>query len=92
VIFDFANEGKSVANGVPKKQQLDEELRKKRVQAVSAMGCAAKVPSRPILVIAAKRSRPSVGRATAMPEPLPPAHYPIKRAALGNRQVALADD
>ena len=36
-----------------KAQQLDEQLRKKRVQAASAMG-----------------------RATAMPEPLPAAHYP----------------
>jgi hypothetical protein len=31
----------------------------------------------------AKRSRPSVGRA----EPLPPHSYPIKRVALGKRQV-----
>jgi hypothetical protein len=38
-------------------------------------------------VVAAKRSRPPVGRATAMPAPLPPAHYPAKRVAIGKRQV-----
>ncbi len=74
-----------MTKGVPKKRQRDEQLRKKRLQASGVWLTAAKVPPRPI-VIAARRSRPSVGRAKAMPAQLPPAHYPIKRAALGKRQ------
>jgi hypothetical protein len=49
-----------MANSIPKKRAKAEQLRKKRAQAASAMGCAAKVPPRPI-VVAAKRSRPPVG-------------------------------
>lgn len=65
---------------------MTEGVPKKRAQAAGVWLTAAKVPPRPI-VVAAKRSRPSVGRATAMAEPLPPAHYPVKRAAIGKRQV-----
>jgi hypothetical protein len=81
-----------VANGVPKKQQLDEQRRKKASRARLPWAARPKCRLGLSRVIATKRSRPSVGRATAMPEPLPPAHYPTKRASLGKRQVALADD
>ena len=76
-----------MTKGVSKKLQRDEQLRKKRAQAASVLAHGAKVPPKPIVVVAARRSRPSAGRATAMPEPLPPAHYPIKRSSLGKRQA-----
>jgi hypothetical protein len=47
-----------MANGIRKKQQLDEQRRKKRVQAASAMGCAAKVPPR-VIPVPTKPSKPS---------------------------------
>jgi hypothetical protein len=92
-----------VTKGVPKKRQRDEQLRKKRLQDAparagvttrnkivpkgnaKASGQEAPAGGFPI---ATKPSRPSVGRiAPAMPEPLPPAHYPAKRVAIGKRQV-----
>jgi hypothetical protein len=74
-----------MANSIPKKRAKAEQLRKKRTQAASALATGAKNQA---ILVAAKRSRPSAGRAKAMPAQLPPAHYPIKRAALGKRQVA----
>ena len=74
-----------MANSIPKKRAKAEQVRKKRAQAASALAQGAKNPS-PAIPVAAKRSRLSVGRAKAMPAPLPPAHYPSKRAALGKRQ------
>jgi hypothetical protein len=69
-----------------KKQRLDDQLRKKRLQGAPARAAAAKKPPRAVFPIATKTS---VGRiAPAMPEPLPPAHYPAKRVAIGKRQVA----
>ncbi len=61
-----------MTRGIPKKRAEAEQLRKKRAQAASGL---------------AKRPRPSVGRAKAMPAQLPPHSYPVKRAALGKRQV-----
>jgi hypothetical protein len=75
-----------MANGISKKQMLGEQLRKKRAKAASVLAQGAKNPS-PAIPIATKRSRPAVGRATAMSGPLPPAHYPAKRVAIGKRQV-----
>jgi hypothetical protein len=69
-----------VTKGIPRKQRLAEQRHAKRVQDCATWGSAAKKPPR--------ASRPSVGRiAPAMPEPLPPAHYPAKRVAIGKRQV-----
>jgi hypothetical protein len=65
------------------KKQRQDDQRRKRAQAASGLAHGAKNPS-----LATKRSRPAVGRATAMSGPLPPAHYPAKRAALGKPQIA----
>ena len=46
LLWFFAIETDPMANGIPKKQKAAEQLRKKRVQATSAMCCAAKVPPR----------------------------------------------
>jgi hypothetical protein len=70
-----------------KKQRLADERRKKRLKASGVWLTAAKVPPRPIIVVAARRPRPSVRPATAISEPLPLAHYPAKRASIGKRQV-----
>ena len=75
-----------MANSIPKKRAKAEQLRKKRTHAASVPVPGVKVPPKP-LVVAARRSRPSVGR-TAPDDPLPPAHYPAKRAALGKPQTA----
>jgi hypothetical protein len=61
-----------------KKQRLGDE-RRKRTQAASALATGAKKSPKAI---------PVPGRATAMSGPLPPAHYPAKRVAIGKRQVA----
>ena len=74
-----------MTRGIPKKRQRDEQLHKKHLQASGVWLTVAKVPPKPLVV--ARRSRPSVGRATVMSEPLPPAHYPVKRVATGKRQV-----
>jgi hypothetical protein len=71
-----------MTKGIPKKRQRAEQLRKKRLQASGVWLTVAKVPPNP-LVVAARRSRPSVARTA----PLPPAHYPAKRVAIGKRQV-----
>jgi hypothetical protein len=74
--------------GIPRKQRLAEQRHARRVQGAATWGRpAAKEPPRAV-PIAAKSIRPSVGRATATPESLPPAHYPVKRVAIGKRQVA----
>ena len=70
----------------PKKQILAEQ-RRKRAQAASGLAQGAKKPPN-----ANEASPAVVGRATAMPEPLPAMRYPLKKTALGRRQVALADD
>jgi hypothetical protein len=60
-----------MTKGIPKKRQRDEQLRKKRAQAVvSGLATGTRKP------------------APAMPEPLPPAHYPTRRSSLGKPQVA----
>jgi hypothetical protein len=69
-------------NGINKKQQLDEQRRKKCVQAASAMGCAAKVPPRVIPVPSAAK-RASAG--------LAPHRYPVKRASLGVAPLGRGD-
>ena len=71
---------------IDKKQRQTEQLRKKRALAAAVLAHGAKTPPKAIPV-AARRSLPSVGRATAISEPLPPAHYPTKRVSLGKRQV-----
>jgi hypothetical protein len=62
-----------------KRERQAEQLRKKRAQAASVLATGAKVPPTAIQV-AARRSRPSVGPAIAISEPLPPMRYPAKRA------------
>jgi hypothetical protein len=77
-----------MTKGIPRKQRLAEQRHAKRVQGCATWGSAANKPPRAV-PIATKPSRASVGRiAPAMPEPLPPAHYPAKRVAIGKRQVA----
>jgi len=49
-----------MANSIPKKRQRDEQLRKKRAQAASALAQGAKTPPKAI-PIAQRRSRPSGG-------------------------------
>jgi hypothetical protein len=71
---------------IDKRQRQDDQRRMKRMQAAGVWLTADKVPPRPI-VVGARRSRPSVGFVEATPGPLPPAHYPLKRAALGKPQV-----
>ena len=75
-----------MANSIPKKRARAEQLRKRRAQAASALAHGAAAPLRPIPVPSAAK-RASAGLAKAMPEPLSPAHYPLKRAAIGKRQV-----
>jgi len=74
-----------MTRGIPKKRQRDEQLRKKRAQAWSGLAHGAMKPPRAIQL--ATPSRPSAGLATTMSGPLPPAHYPAKRVAIGKRQV-----
>ena len=64
-----------------KKQRQDDQLRKKRLKASGVWLTAGKVPPRP------RRSRLSVNPAGPS-EPLPPTHYPVKRAQLGKPQTA----
>lgn len=77
-----------MAKGIPRKQRLAEQRHARRVQGATwGGGPAAKKPPRAV-PFATNPSRPSVGRiASVMPEPLPPAHYPAKRVAIGKRQV-----
>jgi hypothetical protein len=76
-----------MANSIPKKRAKAEQLRKKRAQAASVPAHGAMKPLKAISV-APRPQRPSVGRATAMSAPLPPAHYPAKRVAIGKPQTA----
>jgi hypothetical protein len=76
-----------MTRGIPKKRQRAEQLRKKRAQAASGLVHGAKKPP-PAIPIASRPQLPSVGRATAVSEPLPPMSYPIKKAALGKPQTA----
>jgi hypothetical protein len=77
-----------MTKGISRKQRLAEQRHAKRVQGCATWGSAAKKPPWAV-PIAAKPTWPSVGRiAPAMPEPLPPAHYPAERVAIGKRQVA----
>ena len=50
-----------MTQGIPKKRQRDEQLRKKRLQAAPARAASAKAPSKAI-PIAQRRSPPSGGR------------------------------
>jgi hypothetical protein len=77
-----------MTKGIPKKRQRAEQLRKKRTQAASGRLQGAKSPPTKAIHIASASPRPSVGSATAMAEPLSPAHYPIKRSSLGKPQTA----
>ena len=71
-----------MTKGIPRKQRLAEQRHARRVHGAPTWARAAKTPPRAV------PSRPSVGcTAPAMPEPLPPAHYPAKRVAIGKRQV-----
>ena len=71
---------------IDKKQRQAEQLHLKRLKASGVWLTAGKVPPRPI-VVSARCSRLSVSPAGPS-EPLPPAHYPAKRAQLGKRQTA----
>jgi hypothetical protein len=63
-----------MTRGISRKQRLADQRRAKSVQGVASN--------------AKKPSRPSVGcMSSAVPEPLPPMRYPLKRVALGKRQV-----
>jgi hypothetical protein len=73
-----------MANKIPLKQ-LRSEQRRKRAAAAAGLALGAKKPVAAI-PIASRPKRPSVGRAT-----LPPAHYPVKKTALGKRQEAGGD-
>jgi hypothetical protein len=64
-----------MTRGIPKKRAKAELLRKKRAQLATG---ALKPP----------KAIPVPGSATVMSGPLPPAHYPAKRVAIGKRQVA----
>jgi hypothetical protein len=76
-----------MTKGIPRKQRLAEQHHARRVQGAATWASAAKTPPRAFRPIATKQFRPSVGRAPSPPEPLPPAHYPSKRVAIGKRQV-----
>jgi hypothetical protein len=87
-----------MANSFPKKRANAEQLRKKRMHPETkhgAVGGGHQRKSRTMcdssFVVAQRRSQPSVGRTTAISEPLPPAHYLAKRVALGRRQVPGGD-
>jgi hypothetical protein len=67
-----------MTKGIPRKQRLAEQRHARRIQG----GATWPVP------IATKPPPPSVGRiAPVIHEPLPPAHYPAKRVAIGKHQV-----
>jgi hypothetical protein len=69
-----------MTKGIPRKQQLAEQ-RRKRAQTAPGLAQGAKKPPKAIPVPSAAK-RASAGR-----EPLPTAHYPVKRVAIGKRQV-----
>jgi hypothetical protein len=73
-----------MANGIRKKQQLDEQ-RRKRTAAAVGLAKGAKSPARPIPCRAGQEGRQWAAQQRRT-EPLPPAHYPTKRAAIGKRQ------
>jgi hypothetical protein len=66
-----------VTRGISKKLQLA-HLRRKRAQAASGLAMGAKMPPK-AFPVPTRPGRPPAG--------LPPAHYPLKRAAVGKRQV-----
>jgi hypothetical protein len=76
-----------MTKGISRKQRLAEQRHARRVQGAAPWASAAKTLPRAVPV-ATKPFRPSVGSATALPAPLPIAHYPAKRVAIGKRQVA----
>ena len=71
---------------IDKKQRQSDQLHLKRLKASGVWLTAGKLPPRPV-VVAARRFRLSVSP-TGPSEPLPPAHYPAKRAQLGKPQTA----
>jgi hypothetical protein len=68
-----------------KKQRLADQ-RRERAQAATGLAHGAKKPMRAVKVPTAAK-RPSMGRATAISEPLPAHSYPVKRVAFGKRQA-----
>jgi hypothetical protein len=75
-----------MTKGIPRKQRLAEQRHARCVQGAVTLASAAKTPPRAV-PIATKPPRPSVGRATALAEPLAPHHYPTKRGQIGRRQT-----
>jgi hypothetical protein len=74
-----------MTKGIPQKQRLAEQRHARRVHGGATWPLAAKKPPRAV-PIATKPPPPSVGRiAPVIHEPLPPAHYPAKRVAIGKR-------
>ncbi len=75
-----------MTRGTPKKLQRADQ-RHQRAAVAAALLLGGKVPPKAIPV-APQRSRPSVGLATGVLEPLVPHHYPTKRAQIGKPQTA----
>jgi hypothetical protein len=76
---------------ISKRDRQAEKLRQKRLQAAPAGAASAKMPPKAIIPDSARRSRPSMGfegAVGAVPESLPPAHYPVKRVQQGKPQTA----
>ncbi|MDQ6868816.1 MAG: hypothetical protein M3178_10585 [Pseudomonadota bacterium] len=72
-------------DGISKKQRQDDQ-RRKRTQAASALATGAKNPLKAISVTP-RPQRPSVGLSRAASEPMAPHSYPVTRAAIGKRQT-----
>jgi hypothetical protein len=68
------------------KKQRCADQRHKRALAAGGLSQGPRKPL-PAIPVASAAPRMFVGRATVMSEPLPTAHCPVKRAALGKRQA-----